>query len=188
MHQPLQITFRDFPHSEFIEAAIRERAGKLDQYYDHIMACKVMVESPHAHHHQGRLYHIRIDLTVPGGELIVNRAPGEHHAYEDVYVAIRDSFDAITRQLQDHKRQQERNVKTHEVPEHGRVIELMPAMDYGTIRTPDGREIYFHRNSLVRGEYDTLDIGSEVRFVEEVGEEGPQASTVYLIGKHHIVG
>lgn len=188
MRQPLQITFRDFPHSDAVEAAIRERAEKLDQYFDHIMACKVVAESPHAHHHQGRLFNVRIDLTVPGEELVVNRAPSEHHAYEDVYVAIRDAFDAMTRQLQDYKRRQERKVKTHEVPEHGRVIELEPLMDFGRIRTPDGREIYFHRNSLVRGDYEALDVGSEVRFVEEPGEQGPQASSVYLIGKHHIVG
>lgn len=188
MQQPLQITFRDIPHSDAVEANIREHAEKLDQFYNSIMSCRVMVEAPHGHHHQGTLYHVRIDLTVPGKELIANRAPSEHHAHEDVYVSIRDAFDAARRQLQDFKRQQEGHVKTHEVPAHGRVTELMPEEDYGRIQTPDDRNIYFHRNSLVHGNYDELELGSEVRFVEEAGEEGPQASTVYLEGTHHVVG
>lgn len=188
MQQPLQITFRDMPHSDFVEADIREHAEKLDQFYDSIMSCRVMVEAPHGHHHQGKLYHVRIDLTVPGKELVANRAPSEHHAHEDVYVAIRDAFDAARRQLQDFKRRQEGHVKTHEVPAHGRVTELIPEEDYGRIQTPDGRDIYFHRNSLVHGNYDELELGNEVRFVEEAGEEGPQASSVYLEGKHHVVG
>ena len=63
MQQPLQITFRDFPHSDAVEARIREKAEKLDQYYDSIMACRVVVESPHTHKHHGSIYHVRIDLT-----------------------------------------------------------------------------------------------------------------------------
>jgi ribosomal subunit interface protein len=188
MQQPLQITFRDIPHSDAVETAIREKAEKLDQFYDQIMTCRVVVESPHTHHHQGRLYNIRIDLTVQGGELVANRAPGKHQAHEDIYVAIRDAFDAARRQLQDFKARQKKKVKSHEVPDHGRVVEILPSQDFGRIVTPDGREIYFHRNSLVRGEFDELDVGSEVRYVEEDGEQGPQASSVYLVGKHHIVG
>lgn len=186
MQQALQITFRDMPHSETVEADIRERAEKLDQFYDSIMSCRVMVEAPHGHHHQGNLYHIRIDLTVPGKELVVNRAPSKHHAHEDIYVSIRDAFDAMRRQLQDFKRQQEGHVKQHDIPAHGQVAELSPDEDYGRITASDGRTIYFHRNSLVQGDYDELEVGSEVRFVEETGEMGPQASSVYLEGKHHV--
>ena len=186
MQQPLQITFRDIPHSGTVEAAIREKAEKLDQFFDKIMTCRVMVESLHSHHHQGRLYHVRVDITVPGSELIASRSPDKHHAHEDVYVAIRDAFDEAKRQLQDYKRKLEGKIKTHETPPHGQVIELAPDQDYGRIQTGDGRDIYFHRNSVVRGDYGDLEVGSEVRFVEEAGEEGPQASTVHVVGKHHI--
>ena len=186
MQQPLQITFRDIPHSDAVEAAIREKAEKLDQFFDKIMSCRVMIESPHSHHHQGRLYHVRVDITVPGAELVASRSPNKHHAHEDVYVAIRDAFDEAKRQLQEYKRKLKGKVKTHKTPAHGRVSELVPDQDYGRIQTPDGRDIYFHRNSLVRGEYGDLEIGSEVRFVEEAGDEGPQASTVHVVGKHHI--
>ncbi len=186
MQQPLQITFRDIPHSENVEVVVREKAEKLDQFFDKIMTCRVMVESPHSHHHQGRLYHVRVDITVPGAELIASRSPDKHHAHEDVYVAIRDAFDEAKRQLQDYKRKLEGKIKAHETPPHGQVYELVPDQDYGRIQTEDGRDIYFHRNSVVRGDYDDLEIGSEVRFVEEAGEEGPQASTVHVVGKHHI--
>ncbi|MFN7086986.1 MAG: HPF/RaiA family ribosome-associated protein [Burkholderiales bacterium] len=188
MQLPLQITFRNLGRSEAIEAKVRERAQQLDRFYDRIMSCRVAVEALHKHHRRGNRYHVRIDVTVPGGELVANREPDEHHGYTDVYVAIRDAFDAICRQLEDYARRQSRAVKTHEVPPHGRVVELYPDEDYGRIETPDGRLIYFHRNSVVDADFDKLQTGTEVRFNEETGERGPQASTVHVVGKHHIVG
>ena len=188
MKQPLEITFRDIPHSDAMEADIREKAAKLDQFYDHIMACRVMVEAPHGHHHKGNLYHVRIDLTVPDGELIASRAPKEHHAHEDAYVAIRDAFDAIKRQLQDYARKQRGKVKSHEVSPHGSITELIPMQDYGRIQDTEGRDIYFHRNSVVDADFDSLEIGDEVWFTEEMGDAGLQASSVHIVGKHHPVG
>jgi ribosomal subunit interface protein len=114
MQTPLRITFRDMDPSAALEDHIRERAGKLDQYYERIMGCHVVVESPHRHRHQGKVFHIRIDLTVPQGELVVNREPEANHAHEDAFVAIRDAFDAMRRQLQDYARQQRGEVKKHE--------------------------------------------------------------------------
>ena len=113
MKQPLQINFRDIPPSDAVEARIREKAAKLDEFYDHIMTCSVMVEAPHTHHHKGYLYHIRIDLTVPNGEIVINRDPKDHQAHEDIYVAIRDAFDAARRKLQDYARKQRGDVKSH---------------------------------------------------------------------------
>jgi cold shock CspA family protein len=130
---------------------------------------------------------VRIDLTVPGTELVVSRDNGLNHAHEDAYVAVRDAFKAARRKLDSHTRRQRQQVKTHEVPPHGRVSALFPEEGYGTIQTPDGREIYFHQNSVLNGGFDKLAAGSEVRFVEVSGDKGPQASTVQLIGKHHIV-
>jgi cold shock CspA family protein len=123
---------------------------------------------------------------VPGDKLVADREPDAHHAYTDVYVAIRDAFDTIRRQLEDYERRGRRQVKAHEVPHHGRVIELNP--EDGRIETPEGRLVYFHRASLVGGDFDALETGTEVRFDEEMGDRGPQASTVHVIGKHHIVG
>ena len=183
MQLPLQITFRHMEPSAAVEAKIRERAAELDRYYDRIMSCRVVVESPHRHHHQGALYHVRIDLTVPGGELMVSREPAEHHAYEDVYVALRDAFDAARRQLEDYARRQRREVKEHAAPPYGRVSKLFPVEGYGFIEAPGGREVYFHQHSVLHDAFKRLEIGSEVEFVEEPGDEGPQASTVRMIGK-----
>jgi ribosome-associated translation inhibitor RaiA len=189
MQQPLQITFRDVPRSDALEADIREKAAKLDQFYEKVMACRVMVEAPHSHHHKGGLYHIRVDLTVPGGELVVKRGPKEHHAHEDPYVAVRDAFDAARRQLQDYARKQRGKVKSHETPLHGKISEITPLQDFGRILGTDGKDIYFHRNSVVDGDFESLELGDEVRYSEEPGEEGPQASTVHIVGnKHHPTG
>jgi ribosomal subunit interface protein len=187
MQLPLQITFRNLERSEAVDARVRKCAEKLNQFHDHIMSCRVAVEALHKHHRHGNRYHVRVDLTVPGNELVSSREPEEHHGYTDVYVAIRDAFDAISRQLEDYGRRQSRQIKAHETPPHGRVAELFPAGDYGRIETPDGRLVYFHRNSIVDADFDKLQIGAEVRFTEEMGERGPQASTVRVVGKHHIV-
>lgn len=187
MQLPLQITFRHLDPSEAIENNIRKHADELDQFYDHIMSCHVVVDAAHQHHHQGKLYQVHIDVTVPGREFVASREPGQHHAHEDIYVAIRDAFNAIRRQLEDHARKQRGKVKSHEAVPHGKINELNATEDYGRILTADGRDVYFHRNSLLDADFDDLEVGMEVRFAEEAGEMGPQASSVHVIGKHHIV-
>jgi ribosomal subunit interface protein len=186
MQLPLQVQFRNMEPSAQVEAKIRERVEQLERLYPRIMSCRVVVEAHHRHHHQGNLYHARVDLKVPDAEIVASRDPKEHHAHEDVYVAVRDAFDAVARRLEDHARRQRGDVKSHEPPPHGRIAEL--GEDGGRIETPDGRSIYFHRNSVIDADFGALAVGMEVRFVEEAGELGPQASTVYLVGKHHVVG
>jgi len=174
--------------SEAVEAVIRKDAERLDKLCDRIMRCHVVVEEDHRHHHKGNLYHVRIDLTVPDNELVASREPDQHHAHEDVYVAVRDAFDAVSRQLEKYVERRSRDVKTHEVPSHGKISEICTDRGFGKIACSDGREIYFHENSILNAVFDKLELGAEVRFVEEEGDEGPQASTVKLIGKHHVVG
>lgn len=180
MKLPLQITFRNLDHSEAVEAKIRERAEKLEMYHKYIMSCRVSVEGQHKHHQQGNLIHIRVEVKVPDRELVASRTPDAHHAYEDVYVTIRDVFDAMKRQLDEYAHHQQREEKVHVEPMHGMIAELYPEQDYGRIETPDGRLVYFHRNALASGDFDKLAIGARVRLSEEMGEEGPQASSVRL--------
>jgi cold shock CspA family protein len=168
------------PHSEAIEHAIRERAEKLDRFSDLIMGCRVMVESRHRRHSQGKLYHIRVDLTAPGEEIVVSREHALHHAHEDVYVSIRDAFDAAQRRLEDYARRRRQQVKAHDTAPRGRIRRLETGKGFGFIETPDGREIYFHRNSVVNTDFDRLEAGDVVRFHEEAGQKGLQASTVRL--------
>ncbi|EAA20348.1 hypothetical protein [Plasmodium yoelii yoelii] len=170
-----QITFRNMSPSEAMERNILERIEKLDSFYDGIMSCRVMIEASHKHHHQGNVYHVRIDLTVPGHELAVSRDPGRDHAHEDAYVAIRDAFDAARRQLEDLERRQRSQVKTHEVQAHGPDF---PADSGGRLR--------HHRDAGRPG--NLFSPAQRVRFAEEMGEEGPQASSVRVEGKHHLIG
>lgn len=188
MQVPLEIRFHNIDPSPAVEQAIRERAAKLEQFADDIVSCRVTVEAPHRHHRQGKLFEVSVDVRLPGGEVVANRHPAAHHAHEDVMVSLRDAFKAVRRQLQDYVRARRGKVKTHEVPPHGVVAMLNGGEDYGRIATSDGREIYFHRNSIVGADFDELKVGDEVRFSEEAGERGPQASSVYLVGKHHPVG
>lgn len=182
----LQITFRNIDSSAAVEARIRERARELEQFFDRIVSCRVVIEAPKRRRH-GNLFHLRVDLKVPGKEIVVKRDPPDHHAHEDIYVAIRDCFDAVRRQLEDHARRRRGDVKTHDAPAHGRVATLVAEGDYGFIDASDGTEIYFHRNALSHGDFDKLRIGDEVRFVVHPGEgeKGPQASNVTVVGKHH---
>jgi len=188
MQIPLQITFKNMEPSPAIEANVRERAARLERFFDRIMSCRVAIEAPHRQHRKGRLYKVHIDLKVPGGELAVSHDGPLDHAHEDVNVAIRDAFNAASRHLQDHVRKMRGAVKRHEAPQHGKVVRLFP--DYGFIETADGAEIYFHRNSVVGGGFEKLEVGSEVRVEVASGEsaQGPQATSVKRIGKHHIVG
>lgn len=189
MQIPLEITFHNMDRSEAVEANIREKAVKLERYFDRIVGCRVVIEAPHKHRRKGKLFDVRIDISVPGKDILVNRNGPKNHAHEDVYVAVRDAFNAATRQLEDHARKVRGEIKSHEAPLHGKVVRLFAYEGYGFIETSDGREIYFHKNSVVNDQFDQLEVGSEVRLVEAYGEsaEGPQASTVTPIGKHHVV-
>jgi ribosomal subunit interface protein len=188
MQVPLQITFRHMDTSDAVAARIRERAEELERFFGRIVSCRVVVECRHPRRHQGNLFQVRVDLNVPGREIAVGRDPAAHHAHEDVYVAIRDAFDTTRRLLEDHVREARGELKLHAVPDHGQVARLLPEQNCGFILSADGNEIYFHRNSVTNGGFDKLAVGDEVRFVAQHAEstEGPQASTVVPLGKHHL--
>lgn len=186
MKLPLQITFRNMEPSEAVEENVRKWAAKLDRVCDNIMRCAVVVEAPSKHKRVGDHFRVRIDITVPGSELVINREPDQHHSYVDVHVCLRDAFNSAKRQLEEYVCRRKGYVKVHEPVPHGRITALFPEEDYGRIETADGRDLYFHRNSVLEADFDTLEEGMEVRFCEEEGEHGPQASTVRLVGKHHL--
>ena len=109
---PLQISFRNMEPSPAVEARIRKKAAKLERFHDRIVGCTVVVEAPHRHHHKGKLYSVHVDISVPGKDLVIGRAKPLDHAHEDVYVAIRDAFDAAVRRLEDQARKMRGDVKT----------------------------------------------------------------------------
>ena len=108
MQTPLQITIRDIEHSDALETHIRDKAKKLEEFFERITSCRVIVEMPHKHHHQGKQFKVRIDIGVPGNEIVVN-----HDHAEDVYVALRDGFDSAKHQLEEYARKMRGDVKTH---------------------------------------------------------------------------
>jgi len=148
MQTPLQITAHDLTLSDTVETDIREKAAKLERYYPRMISCHVVVGAPvrsaHASFSQTGQYRVSIDLTVPGTELVVTRQENE-----ELQVAIRDAFNAAQRRVRDYARRQRGEVKTLETPPHAVVSQLFAAAGYGLLRTPDGREIYFHRNSVL---------------------------------------
>lgn len=188
MQKPLQITYRNMDPSDAMDNTIREKANKLSQFFANIIGCKVVIEQVHKHHKKGNNFQVKIDITVPGKELVITNGQDQHHSYTDAYVAIRDAFDSAKRQLEEHGRKIRGDVKLHETPRHGKIVQLALDMDYGKIETFDGREIYFHKNSLINDDFTKLKLGQEVRFNEEAGEQGPQATSVKTVGKHHVSG
>jgi cold shock CspA family protein/ribosome-associated translation inhibitor RaiA len=199
---PVQMTFRNMDTSTAVAARIQEEADKLDRYFGRITSCRVIVEAPHRHHRYGDPFHIRIELGVPGKELVVTHEPtlkheaqGEWHKHlepgvphKDVYVAIRDAFKAVRRQLQDYVRCLRHDVKMHRPAPHAKVSKLFYKEGYGFIETPDGREIYFHKNSVLNSSFEHLDVGDEVTFSEEPGDKGPHATSIRLDAKHNPMG
>lgn len=111
---PLQINFHQMETSEAIEKKIRDRVQKLEKFFDHITDCRVTVEVPHKHHQKGKLFAIKIVVSVPGKEIVSSRTPEQNHAHEDINVSIREAFDAIRRQLEDYSRTRRGEVKRHE--------------------------------------------------------------------------
>jgi ribosome-associated translation inhibitor RaiA/cold shock CspA family protein len=177
---PLQITFRHTDPSPALEARIRELAARLDRFSAHIVRCHVILEpSPH-HQHRGALYDFRIDITLADEQIAIRHAHPEDHAHEDPYVALRDAFLAARRKLEEYERRRRGEVKRHSEIARGHICELDVERGCGRIETADGRLIYFHRNSLIGGRFEDLATGMQVRFSEEAGDLGPQASTLHL--------
>jgi dienelactone hydrolase/ribosome-associated translation inhibitor RaiA len=133
------VSFQDLPVSPELEGEILRNMSKLERFYDRITSCRVVLSSPHRHLRQGGLYNVRIDLTVPTEEIVVNREAGLDHAHEDAHVAIRDAFKAARRRLQDHVRRERGDVKAH--PPRGtetgpEEVPAAPPSDSGRARRP----------------------------------------------------
>jgi cold shock CspA family protein len=179
MQVPLEVSFENCEAPEAIRPEIEKHAKRLEKFHGRITSCKVAVIAPQTRHRKGEAFKIAIRIAMPEHkDILVTKTHGGTPEHERVMVAIKDAFGKAQRQIEDAIRKMRGQVKTHELQDHGRVSQFLAGEDYGFIETSDGREIYLHRNSVLDNAFDRLTIGSEVRFVEEVGEKGAQASTV----------
>ncbi|HUL06122.1 MAG TPA: HPF/RaiA family ribosome-associated protein [Candidatus Acidoferrum sp.] len=187
---PLQIAFRNIDPSAAIEARVRTAARKLARFHGRITSVRVVIAAPENRHHRERLYDVRISLAVPGGTIWINRGGQLNLAHADVYVAIRDAFNAAVRRLEDFVRRHESKMKHHEAAPHGVVSLVNREEGYGFIAGAAGDEVYFHRTSVVNDAFNRLRKGAKVRYTLGTKARGssPQASTVHRVGKHNPVG
>lgn len=177
MQIPLNLTTRRVELPPALDDLIRRKVEKLERFSDRLIRCDVVVEGPGERHESGGPYDVRLDISVPGSELVVTK-----RSAETLRGAIESAFDAAERQVEEYSRKQRGEVKTAVHPPEGPVVGLFPDEGYGFIAADDGREIYFHRNSVLPPGFDELSVGTRVRFHEEQGNEGPQASTVESLG------
>jgi cold shock CspA family protein/ribosome-associated translation inhibitor RaiA len=178
---PIEITLRDVPSSPTLQNLLRQQAKRLDRFCENLTSCRVAIERPHRHQQAGNPYRVRIEVTLPPRkDLVVVQDPEDNQKHTGLHAVIRRAFRTMERQLKDSTDVRRGDVKTHAEP-RALVVRLFD--DYGFLKSLDGREIYFHRNTVLHGDFDNLEVGSEVRFEESVGEEGPQATTVQLVNR-----
>lgn len=185
MQVPLEVTYNHVDRSDWIDDYIKERVGKLERMCDGLIACRVVIEREQHSKTTGNLYRARVEVTFPPKKDLVG---DKHGAVEDMHVQLRPimrkAFEAVEKQIKKETERRRGDVKRHEEPEPALVVRLFTDQDYGFIRSPiDGQEYYFHRNAVLHNDWERLTPGTQVRFEAELGEEGPQASTVQIIDK-----
>lgn len=185
MQVPLEITYKNVEKPDTVETLIDQKLAGLEEVCDYITSCHIAIEKPHTHQHIGNPFRVRVDLRVPPGhEIVVKREPDEGAMHDTLDIVLRDAFDVARRQLKEIVQKQHNDVKRHPAQEVSALVEeLERGEGYGFLRTVDGRRIFFHRNSVTNESFDRLETGTGVRFVEGMGDQGPQASTVEIVDR-----
>lgn len=182
MQIPLEVSFRNVTKTRHLEDLIQEKVSALEKFCDKITRCSIAIEKPNATVKNGNPFRVRIDITIPGHEVVVSKEQGNNDKDDPIPAVIRDAFEAAKKQLTKVMHVQRSEIKSHPLQEAGGVIsKLFPFEGYGFIRTINGRDVYFHKNSILNKNFEELKEGEGVRFFEEDGEKGPQASTIQII-------
>jgi len=185
MQTPVEVDFQGLSRTPQIEDAIEKHVAQLEDRYGRVTRCRVALRAPGGHHQNGGLYEVSIQIGLPSGrDVNVGRTAPSDERHADLSFAIHDAFKRARRRLQEHVRRMQGAVKQHDGPPMATVTRLDSSGDFGFLETGDGREIYFHRNSVLDAGFSRLAVGGRVAFTEEAGEKGPQASTVRALGKH----
>ncbi len=186
MQTPVEIDFQGMTAMPRTQAAIDAHVARLEERFGRVTACRVVLKGPSDRHQTSGLYEVNIRLALPDGrEVDVARTPHADERHADLDFALNDAFKRARRRLQDHVRRLQGQVKQHDGQPVGAVVRVDPSGEFGFIEAADGHEVYFHCNS-VPDDPKRLKVGARVSFSEEIGEKGPQASTVRLLGKHKL--
>jgi cold shock CspA family protein len=174
------------PSDDDIKDLIEKKAARLEKVAEHLISCRVAVEKKQENPNTGNPYRVRIVARFPPGhEVVVDSGEGSRdYSHSDVETVIRDVFDIALRQLKKEVDKQQGEVKEHPRQEvSGFIVRLFSDKGYGFIKSLSGQELFFHKNSVLKDDFDRLDIGTGVRFIPVSGEKGPQASTVQIVDK-----
>ncbi len=195
---PLQITFHRAEVIPDVEELIRAEAAKLERYHPRIISCRVKIEQEGGRQ-KGNLWNVRVDITVPGGEIVVKSEPSlsgtaRHTKQASIRKgmeircerqilerAVREAFQAARRQLQDFAQKQRGDTKRTQKPQTARITQVFGDKGYGFLVTRDGKEVYFHKESVLNDSFGHLRPGTTVAFTEAKGEKGPQATSVKVL-------
>jgi cold shock CspA family protein/ribosome-associated translation inhibitor RaiA len=185
MDRPLEIAFHNLTPSTAVEAEIRAHVDKLERRFGRLVGCRVSVEQLHRQHRTGNLFEVHITLSVPGRDLAVSRQPQkakERYANPDIHTSIRDAFDAAERQLESFKGVVREDTSSPSGSGlAGQVALIEPGADHGFILTSTGSQLYFHRDSVTNGRFESLKTGDRVLYVEELADSGPVATKIRLL-------
>ncbi len=185
MDIPLEITFRGLDQSADLEHLIRVKAAKLKKLCSDIVSLRVTVEEEFKPQNIGLSRSVRLECNVPPSkDLVIKREAMDQDQHKDVGMLLREAFEAAWVTLQKLREKQKGKVKTHPEQE---VVALVDRLFYhegfGFLKTIDGRDVYFHRNSVLGRNFDDLKPGDGVTFAAEMGEEGLRATSVHLVGR-----
>lgn len=186
MEIPVEIDFERCDDNDLYRARIDDRIAWLESVYGRITSCRVTMRGPSGRHKTGGPYEVSIHLELPGERHIdIDRSPDKDERYGDPIFAINDAFKRARRVLRkDVQHHLQGKVKHHEEQPTAKVRMINRADSFGFLETADGREVYFHENSVLNDGFASLEPGDRVAIAEEMGVKGPQASTVRLLGKH----
>ncbi|HEY6022965.1 MAG TPA: HPF/RaiA family ribosome-associated protein [Pseudolabrys sp.] len=192
MQRPVEIAFRNIESSDAAEAAIRDHVARLERMYGRMTTCRVRVDQRNQNVNESMPPVVHIDISVPGHKDIVVAHEADHlqrkYQAPDLRNAINEAFRIAERRLGKYKDK----VTDHGIAERGheaaneyrgQVAEVTTEKDFGYVLTKEGGLLYFHRNSLLSGDFDSLSRGDEVSYVEQAGDTGPIASKVRVIEK-----
>jgi ribosome-associated translation inhibitor RaiA/cold shock CspA family protein len=192
MQVPVEIAFRNIQPSDAVEADIRDHVQRLERIYGRMTTCRVRVDQRNQNANETIPPVVHIEISVPGYKDIVVAHEPDHLQRKfqapDLRNAINEAFRIAERRLTKYKDK----LTDHGVAERGheasnefrgQIAELMPEKDFGYVMTKEGSLLYFHRNSLLSGDFDQLRRGDEVSYVERTGDTGPTASKVRVVMK-----